>query len=41
MLAVAIMGGNLNRKNDRPPGYKLIWEGITELTTGAYFLKSL
>ena len=36
MPAVAIMCGCLNRKNDRPPGYKLIWKGITELTTAAY-----
>ena len=28
MLAMAIMGGYLNRKNDRPPGYKLIWGRI-------------
>ena len=39
MLAVAIMGGYLNRKNDRPPGYKLIWEEIAELTTAAYYHK--
>ena len=39
MLAVAIMGRYLNRKNDRPPAYKLIWEGIAELPTAAYCYK--
>ena len=37
MLAVTIMGGYLNRKNERAPCYKLIWEGIAEPTTAAYY----
>jgi hypothetical protein len=32
LLAVAKLGGYLNRKNDGPPGNAVLWRGLTRLT---------
>jgi hypothetical protein len=32
ILAVAKLGGYLNRKNDGPPGNTVLWRGLTRLT---------
>ena len=30
-MALARLGGHLNRKNDHPPGWQVLWEGWKEL----------
>ena len=35
VLVMAMLGGYLNRKNDGPPGHKIIWRGYSYLATTA------
>ncbi len=35
MRIVAVFGGYLDRKNDPPPGSKVIWRGSSRLEVGA------
>ena len=33
VVTLAMLGGYLNRNNDRPPGHQKIWEGYVRLAT--------
>ena len=35
---MAILGGYMNRKNDPPPGVKIMWRGYSRLEIGAEFV---
>ena len=35
VLLMAMLGGSQNRKNDGPPGHKIIWRGYSYLATTA------
>ena len=39
LLAVALFGGYLNRRNDGPSNYKAIWEDGTKLVAGTQTLR--
>ena len=38
ILVMAILGGYMNRKNDPPPGVKIMWRGYSRLEIGAEFV---
>jgi len=40
IIGIAILGGYLNRKNDPPPGPKVMWIGIQKMHTMDTFLEA-